>query len=204
MNRREHWDQAYRSKGAGGVSWYQRRPDLSLALIAASGVDKDAGVIDVGGGTSTLVDCLLDDDYMNLAVLDISGVALDAGRARLGARAEAVEWFELDVTAFAPTRRFGLWHDRAVFHFLTDAGDRRKYVAALRRSTEPGGAVVISTFALDGPPRCSGLDVVRYDEHTLLAELDAGFRLEKSCRETHVAPWGSEQRFVYCQLRRQG
>jgi 2-polyprenyl-3-methyl-5-hydroxy-6-metoxy-1,4-benzoquinol methylase len=197
MNRQEHWNQVYQTKGTDDVSWYQRRPDLSLALIAASGVSKDAGIIDVGGGASTLVDFLLDDGYARLAVLDLSGAALSHSRSRLGARASTVEWFEADVTSFTPPHRFGLWHDRAVFHFLTAAVDRRGYVATLRQTVQPGGTVVISTFALDGPPKCSGLDVMRYDEQSILAELGAEFQLHEVRRETHITPWQSEQRFIY-------
>jgi 2-polyprenyl-3-methyl-5-hydroxy-6-metoxy-1,4-benzoquinol methylase len=201
MNRQEHWNKVYQTKGTDDVSWYQRRPDLSLALIAASGVSKDAGVIDVGGGTSMLVDSLLDDGYSRLAVLDLSGVALSHSRSRLDARASAVEWFETDVTSFSPPHRFGLWHDRAVFHFLTAADDRHRYVATLQRTLRPGGAVVISTFALDGPPKCSGLDVMRYDEQSILAELGAEFRLQEIRRETHITPWQSDQRFIYFRFR---
>ena len=197
MNRQEYWNQVYQTKGSQDVSWHQRRPDLSLALIAASGVGKDAGIIDVGGGASTLVDFLLDDGYSQLAVLDLSGVALSHSRTRLGARADRVEWFEADVTSFQPPHRFDLWHDRAVFHFLTAAEDRRGYVATLRRTLQPGGTVVLSTFALDGPPKCSGLDVVHYDEPSILAELGAEFQLQEVRRETHVTPWQSEQRFMY-------
>jgi SAM-dependent methyltransferase len=201
MNRQEHWNKVYQTKGTDDVSWYQRRPDLSLALIAASGVSKDAGVIDVGGGTSMLVDSLLDDGYSRLAVLDLSGVALSHSRSRLDARASAVEWFETDVTSFSPPHRFGLWHDRAVFHFLTAADDRHRYVATLQRTLRPGGAVVISTFALDGPPKCSGLDVMRYDEQSILAELGAEFRLQEIRRETNITPWQSDQRFIYFRFR---
>ncbi len=197
MNRQAHWNNVYETKAAQDVSWYQRRPDASLALIAASGVGKDAGIIDVGAGASTLVDCLLDQGYTRLAVLDVSGAALARSRERLGARAGAVEWFEADVTVFEPPRRFGLWHDRAVFHFLTEADDRREYAATLARTLQPGGVVVIATFAPDGPPKCSGLDVMRYDEHSILAELGAGFELREVRRETHVTPWQSEQRFIY-------
>lgn len=197
MNRQEHWNQVYQTKGTDDVSWYQRRPDLSLALIAASSVSKDAGIIDVGGGASTLVDFLLDDGYSRLAVLDLSGAALSHSRSRLGARAGGVEWFEADVTSFEPPHRFGLWHDRAVFHFLTAADDRRGYVATLRRTLQPGGTVVLSTFALDGPPKCSGLDVMRYDEQAILAELGAEFLLQEVRRETHITPWQTEQRFIY-------
>jgi len=203
MNQQEHWNQVYQTKGTQDVSWYQRRPDLSLALIAASGVNKDAGLLDVGGGASTLVDFLLDDGYKGVAVLDLSGIALSHSRARLGARANEVEWFEGDATSFQSPRRFGLWHDRAVFHFLTQADDRRGYVSTLRRTLQPGGAVVISTFALDGPAKCSGLDVMRYDEHSILAQLGAEFQLQEVRRETHMTPWESEQRFIYFRFRRQ-
>jgi SAM-dependent methyltransferase len=197
MNRQQHWNKVYETKGVQEVSWYQPRPELSLALITASGSGKDAGIIDVGGGASTLVDCLLDAGFTRLAVLDLSGTALTQGRARLGARAAAVEWFEADVTAFVPPHRFGLWHDRAVFHFLTVADDRRRYVATLRQTLQPGGTVIMATFALDGPPKCSGLDVMRYDEQSIVGELGAEFTLQEVLRETHVTPWQSEQRFIY-------
>jgi SAM-dependent methyltransferase len=202
MSLRAYWDHLYQAKGTEHVSWYQRRPNLSLALISASGIAKDAGIIDVGGGASTLVDFLLDDGYMPLAVLDLSGVAISYARARLGAQAERVEWFEADVTSFEPPHRFGLWHDRAVFHFLAESADRRAYVATLRRTLQPGGAVIIATFALDGPSKCSGLDVVRYDEQSILAELGPEFQLHEVRRETHVTPQRSEQRFICFRLQR--
>jgi len=201
MNRKEHSDQVYQTRGSQEVSWYQRHPGLSLALITASGVGKDAGIIDVGGGSSTLVDFLLDDGYTRLAVLDLSAIALSYSRTRLGARTGEVEWFEADVTAFEPPHRFGLWHNRAVFHFLTAADDRRAYVSTMRRTLQPGGAVIISTFALDGPPKCSGLDVMRYDEQSILAELGTEFQLQEVRRETHVAPRQSDQRFIYFRFR---
>lgn len=197
MNRKEHWNQVYQTKSPDDVSWYQRRPELSLSLIAASGTHKDSGIIDVGGGASTLVDCLLDGDYSRLAVLDLSASALAHARARLGQRAAKVEWFESDAIAFQPPHRFGLWHDRAVFHFLTAPDERHGYVATLRRTLQPGGHVIIATFALDGPPKCSGLDVVRYGEQSIAAELGPQFALREVCRETHVTPSGSEQRFIY-------
>lgn len=203
MNRQEYWNQVYQTKGSQDVSWHQRRPDLSLALIAASGIGKDAGIIDIGGGASTLVDFLLDDDHTRLAVLDLSGVALSLSRTRLGAKADRVEWFEADVTSFQPPHRFDLWHDRAVFHFLTAAEDRRRYVATLRRTLHLGGTVVLSTFALDGPPMCSGLDVMRHDESSILAELGAEFQLREVRREIHVTPWQSEQHFIYFRFQRQ-
>ena len=197
MNRQERRNQVYQTRSADDVSWYQRRPDLSLALIAASGVSKDAGIIDVGGGASPLVDFLLDDGYRRLAVLDLSGAALSHSHSRLGVRAGTIEWFEADVTSFTPPHRFGLWHDRAVFHFLTAADDRRRYIATLRQTVQSGGAVIISTFAPDGPPKCSGLDVMRYDDQSIVVELGAEFQLREVRRETHVTPWQSEQRFIY-------
>jgi SAM-dependent methyltransferase len=202
MNRQQHWDQVYQTKGLGEVSWYQPRPDLSLALIDACAISKNTAIIDVGGGASTLVDCLLDAGYTRLAVLDVSAVALALARSRLGARAAAVEWIEADVTSFTPPRRFGLWHDRAVFHFLTAAEDRRSYVATLRRSLTPKGALIISTFAMDGPPKCSGLEVVRYDPQSLCAELGDEFQLQEVQRETHRTPWQSQQHFIYFRLQR--
>jgi len=201
MTRREHWNQVYQAKDTDDVSWFQRRPDLSLVLILASGVSKDGGIIDVGGGASTLPDFLLDEGYTHLAVLDVSGVALAHSRSRLGERAGAVDWYEADVTSFAPPRRFELWHDRAVFHFLTAAADRRAYVATLRRTLHPGGVVVLSTFASDGPAKCSGLEVMRHDEHSLAAELGEAFQLQEVRRETHITPWHSEQRFIYASFR---
>ena len=197
MNRQQHWNHIYQTKGPQDVSWYQRRPELSLPLIAASGLSKDAGVIDVGGGASMLIDCLLDAGYTRLAVLDVSGVVLTQTRARLGARAAGVEWFETDVTTFEPPHRFGLWHDRAVFHFLIAPEDRHGYVAALRRTLQPGGTVIMATFAVDGPPECSGLDIIRYDQQTLVTELGPEFTLQEVRRETHLTPWESEQRFMY-------
>ena len=200
MNRQNHWNEVYRTKGAQNVSWFLTEPALSLELIRASQLPLEGGVLDVGGGASVLVDRLLDAGYTRLGVLDISAAALALARQRLGARAATVEWFEADVTKFQPPHRFALWHDRAVFHFLTDTADRRAYVATLEHTLTPGGAVIIATFASDGPPQCSGRDVARYDETSLAAELGAAFELRESFRETHRTPWNSEQRFLYCRF----
>ena len=199
--RREHWERVWRSKSPDQLSWYQPEPVVSLELIAAAGIAGDGGIIDVGGGASVLPDRLLDRGYSRLAVMDLSGAAMQASRARLGARAASVEWFEADVTSFEPPRRFALWHDRAVFHFLTDAKDRRRYVATLCRTLAPGGTVVIAAFAPDGPPKCSGLEVMRHDEHSLAAELGPAFRLADTRRESHRTPWQTQQAFVYCRFR---
>lgn len=202
MNRKEHWSQVYQTKAPDDVSWYQTRPTTSLKLIEASSVAKDQGVIDVGAGASALVDFLLEAGFKRLGVLDISAAALQHARQRLGVRATSVEWFEADVTEFRPPHRFGLWHDRAVFHFLTDPVDRRKYVEAVSRTLTPDGHVVIATFAIEGPVKCSGLDVARYDAASLAAELGAGFQLREQVDEIHVTPWSTEQKFSFFRFTR--
>ena len=202
MNRKDHWEQVYQTKAPDDVSWFQTRPAISLKLIESSGVGKDAGVIDVGGGASVLVDFLLDAGFSKLAVLDLSAAALEHARRRLGKRADSVEWLEADVTTFEPPRRFGLWHDRAVFHFLTDKADRQKYVETLKRTLTSNGHVIIATFAIDGPLKCSGLDVARHDAPSISAELGAGFRLVEQVDETHTTPWGTEQKFSYFRFAR--
>lgn len=197
MNSKDHWNEVYQNKGALDVSWYQARPDVSLRLIEAARVSKSAGLIDVGGGASVLVDCLLDGGFTNLAVLDLSGIALGLAQQRLGPRANQVGWFEADVLDFLPPRRYACWHDRAVFHFLTSAADRRKYAETLARALAPGGHVIIATFATTGPPKCSGLDVCRYDAESIRAELGSALRFVEQVDETHITPWNTEQRFSY-------
>lgn len=197
MNRTEHWNTVYTTKAPDDVSWHQVRPEMSLGLIEQAGIAKDDGIIDVGGGASTLVDHLLDAGYSRLAVLDISETALEHARTRLGERSARVEWIVADVTEFAPPHSFVLWHDRAVFHFLTDAADRRKYVEVLRRTVPQGGHVIIATFAPHGPEKCSGLEVCRYDAASICAELGAEFELVEQADETHRTPWDTEQAFGY-------
>jgi SAM-dependent methyltransferase len=200
----EHWNQVYQTKAPDDVSWFQTRPATSLRLIEACGFSKVDGIIDVGGGASVLVDALLDAGFTKLAVLDISATALDHAKRRLGARAGAVDWFAADVTTFTPPRQFSLWHDRAVFHFLTEKADRQKYVATIKRTLTPDGHAVIATFAIDGPEKCSGLKVSRYGAPTICAELGAEFQLLQQVNETHVTPWNTEQRFSYFRFARQG
>jgi SAM-dependent methyltransferase len=203
MNRREHWERVYSTKAADAVSWYQKHADLSLDWIRASGIARTASLIDVGGGSSTLVDDLLHEGYSSLTVLDVSAAALAGTKARLGAQAEAVAWIAADITEVAlPSRAFDLWHDRAVFHFLTAAQDRAAYVSALLRAVKPGGHMIVSTFAEDGPSQCSGLPVHRYTPSGLHAELGSDFALIRHQREEHRTPAGALQRFVYCHFRR--
>lgn len=200
-----HWDKVYASKQPSDVSWYQPHLRMSLDLIRRSGVTQGDPLIDVGGGASTLVDDLLDAGFHNLTVLDISSKAIDASKVRLGTRAALVRWVADDILHVPlDNGRYALWHDRAVLHFLTDAEDRRAYVGQVRYAVRPGGIVVISTFALDGPPRCSGLEVRRYSPEALLAEFGPGFRLIESNVEDHRTPSGAAQAFLCCSLSFEG
>lgn len=202
MSQREHWEQVYRHKGASEVSWFQPEAKLSLELIRRVAPDPRSPIIDVGGGASTLVDGLLDSGYRDVAVLDIAGAALAVAQERLGERSSQVEWIESDVLT-APLRpsHYAVWHDRAVFHFLTDEADRASYVAKTREAVRPGGYVIVASFAPEGPTRCSGLDVVRYSPDAMHAQFGDGFRLLDSVREDHRTPSGATQAFVYCLCR---
>ena len=201
-DRKHHWEQIYSDKSPLEVSWYQKEPTISLELIANSGVDKQAPLIDVGGGASLLVDYLQQQGYARLAVLDISAHALEHARGRLGEQADQVEWFEADITRFEAPHEYQLWHDRAVFHFLTDAGDRRNYVAALNRAVPKGGQVIIAAFAIGGPEKCSGLDIVQYDADKISAELGEDYALQEQREELHETPANKQQAFNYFRFAR--
>lgn len=202
MDRKAHWENIYATKQAGEVSWYQTHAQVSLELIESLAPARTSAIIDVGGGASVLVDDLLTAGYANLTVLDISRAALDQARSRLGPRSTAIRWLEADVLAAAlPRAAFDVWHDRAVFHFLTDAADRRRYVDQVKRALKPGGAIVIGTFAEDGPKKCSGLDVARYTADELHAELGPEFVLVTTRRQEHVTPWSAPQAFTFCACR---
>jgi hypothetical protein len=196
-DRKAHWDAVYAGKVQDQVSWYQAWPATSLELIARTGKGPGGSVIDVGGGTSRLVDALLDERFEDLAVLDISAEALARSQERLGARATGVTWIVSDVCRWKPARTFEVWHDRAVFHFLVSPEDRKAYRKAMAAALATGGQAVIGTFALDGPERCSGLPVARYEPETLAAELGAGFRIVESRYEDHWTPSGGLQPFQF-------
>jgi hypothetical protein len=198
----EHWDAVYDRDDLSTLSWHQREPVVSLELIDALGVGPGEAVVDVGGGASRLAGRLLDRGFADVTVLDVAAGALEASRRRLGAHAGQVTWVREDVRSWRPGRRFGLWHDRALFHFFVDPDDRRRYVETLRSALEPGGAVVIATFALDGPETCSGLPVERYDAAGLASVPGPGFELVRSGREEHVTPGGRVQAFTWAALRR--
>jgi SAM-dependent methyltransferase len=202
-DRKSHWEGVYSAKLETGVSWYQDEPRLSLELIRAVAPAEWGRIIDVGGGASVLVDRLLDLPFGEIAVLDISETALGKAKARLGERAERVRWVVADVTKAPEVGTFDVWHDRAVFHFLTDPADRRSYVELARKTVPDGGHLIIATFADDGPKRCSDLDVCGYNARSLASELGEGFSLVSEARETHTTPWGSSQPFFYGVFRRQ-
>jgi SAM-dependent methyltransferase len=203
MDRKSHWEQVYSVKGVTGVSWYQEEPRLSLELIRSVAPAEDGRIIDVGGGASLLVDRLLELQFETVAVLDISETALKKAQSRLNERARRVEWIAADLTKIRELGIFDIWHDRAVFHFLTDADDRGKYVELALRTIPEGGHLIIASFADDGPKRCSDLDVCRYNAETMAVELGKSFSLVKEARETHITPWGSSQPFFYGVFRRQ-
>ncbi len=202
MDRRAHWEQIYATQPPDEVSWYEPHPDTSIELITRANPALDARLIDVGGGASVLIDALLERGYTHLSVLDVSHKALERAKSRLGARAERVTWIVGDVTTVAlPARSFDIWHDRAVFHFLTDPADRTLYARQAAHALAAGGGLVIATFADDGPAKCSGLDVMRYSPEALMQALSERFTLEYSRREVHHTPAGVEQRFLHCLLR---
>jgi Methyltransferase domain len=184
------------------VSWYQPAPDRSLSLIKSAAPNPSASIIDVGGGASRLVDRLLADGYSDLTVLDISDVALSRSRKRLGALADKLSWIVADITAWQPRRTWDIWHDRAVFHFLTDAAAQDAYIAALTSGTKAGSTVIMATFALNGPERCSGLPVQRYGAQTLATRLGPAFALYAEAAETHPTPFGTTQEFSYAAFKR--
>jgi SAM-dependent methyltransferase len=195
--RQSHWQRVYTDKRSTDVSWYQAVPEKSLELIHASGVGRDEPVLDAGGGDSTLVDHLLASAYSDISILDISGKALQRSRLRLGKAAESVVWIESDVTAFCPSRHYSLWHDRAVFHFLTDPSERAAYIDVVHEALGPAGQLILATFGPEGPERCSGLDIRRYDIDALRQLLGDRFELRSHELQVHTTPGGSSQQFLY-------
>lgn len=196
-----HWESIYAEKTPLEVSWHQSSPTLSLQLIHSTQVVLSDPVIDVGGGSSTLVDYLLDKGFSHVAVLDISDKALEYTRNRLGDKADRVEWYSEDITRFNPPHQFSLWHDRAVFHFLTNETDRKKYLDVLKNSLLPNGHLIIAAFAIGGPTKCSNLDIVQYDAKKLMAELGPDFELLEEKNEIHLTPANKEQMFNYFHFR---
>lgn len=202
-SRRTHWENVYTTKGENEVSWFQQSPSPSLELIVQAGAVGTSAIIDIGGGASRLVDDLVAQGFVDVTVLDLSAAALAAAQRRLGANAGQVKWIVADATNWEPARAYDIWHDRAAFHFLTDAGDRAGYLARLARGLKIGGHAIIATFALDGPEKCSGLPVARYDSASLGQALGDAFKLVHTLRHEHVTPWDSPQAFQFSVFRRE-
>jgi SAM-dependent methyltransferase len=200
-SRQAHWQNVYIKKGENEVSWFQENPAPSLELIAQVGATPTSAILDIGGGASRLVDHLIDRGFQDVTVLDLSEAALESAKARLGALAAKVHWIVADATGWEPQNAYDIWHDRAAFHFLTEDRDRAAYVARLERALRTGGYAVVATFALDGPERCSGLPVVRYDSASLGQILGPAFQFVHTRRHVHTTPWGSDQSFQFSVFR---
>ena len=202
MDPKTHWEKVYNTKAPNEMSWYQPHLETSLALINRAAGASSASIIDVGGGESTLVDDLLARGYPNITILDISQTAIDVTKERLKELADRVQWIVGDVTRLElPRGTYDVWHDRAVFHFLTGTDERRAYVRQVAHAVRPGGHVIVSTFGPEGPTKCSGLDVARYDADSLHEQFGARFRLVDSTKELHQTPFGTTQQFLYCYCR---
>jgi trans-aconitate methyltransferase len=202
-SRQAHWEKVYNTKRENELSWFQENPAPSLDLIGKAGATAASSVIDVGGGASRLVDALLENGFKDVTVLDLSGAALAAAKARLLSRRDQVQWVVADVTEWEPQgRAYDIWHDRAALHFLTEEPDRMAYVARLIKAVKPGGCAIIATFAPDGPERCSGLPVLRHDAESLRRVVGDAFEVIETLRHEHRTPWGSEQHFQFSLFRR--
>jgi SAM-dependent methyltransferase len=203
MQSKEHWEKVYSTKAVDSVSWFQQRAELSMRLVRDSGISLDAAILDVGGGASVLVDDLLEEGFADITVLDLSGAALAESRRRLGPRGATVRWMESDIlgAVFAP-HSIDLWHDRAVFHFLTAEADRAAYVQQVLHALKPGGHVIMATFGAEGPLQCSGLPVMRYAPGELHSEFGQAFTLLSHEEQLHHTPFGTDQQFIYCMCRK--
>ena len=202
FDRKKHWDNIYSTKELTEVSWYQATPESSLEFIRKFNLSKSAAIIDIGGGDSLLVDHLLDQDYQNITVLDISEAAIERSKERLGKRAEKVKWVVEDAVMFHPEEKYEFWHDRAAFHFLTDDQEIARYIETAQKSIVPNGILVIGTFSEDGPRKCSGIEIKQYSEHSMTKRLKPYFDKIKCTRVDHKTPSGSIQNFVFCSFRR--
>ena len=194
---KEHWEDIYNTKDFNEVSWYQENPKTSINLILSINPKKDSNIIDIGGGDSNLVDNLINLNFKNLSVLDISKKALEKSQERLGGKAKEVKWIESDLRKFESTERYNIWHDRAVFHFLTSEEDIDKYVELVKKFLKPEGYLIIATFSLDGPEKCSGLDVKRYSKDSIKRVFNKGFKYIKNLEEMHNTPFKTSQSFIY-------
>jgi 2-polyprenyl-3-methyl-5-hydroxy-6-metoxy-1,4-benzoquinol methylase len=199
MDAKTHWEKVYATKEPDAVSWYRAHLETSLTLIEQAADSHSASIIDIGAGESTLVDDLAAKGYKNITVLDVSQTALDVTKKRLGPLAERIKWVVADITQMQlEPLAYDVWHDRAVFHFLTSTEQRAVYIRNVATAVKPGGHVIVSTFGPEGPTKCSGLEVMRYDAQSLHDEFGIRFRLMESSKELHKTPFGTTQQFLYC------
>lgn len=201
FDRKKHWEHIYSTKGPNDVSWFQPEPATSLSLIEEAGVEKNASIIDIGGGDSLLVDRLLNLEYENITVLDISETALSKAKERLGDQAKLVKWVEADASHFIPGGKYDLWHDRAAFHFLTDDEEIQNYIRIAANHVKPGGNLIIGTFSEQGPVTCSGIEIKQYSKEGLTALFQPFFEHEKCLNVPHQTPFGTTQDFTFCRFR---
>jgi 2-polyprenyl-3-methyl-5-hydroxy-6-metoxy-1,4-benzoquinol methylase len=199
-NRKDHWERVYQKHAPTEVGWYQAYPETSLKLINNTGVGHDSSIIDVGGGTSKLSEHLLHQGYKELTVLDISSNSINKAKSQLGEKSSRITWIDGDVTRYGFKEHYDVWHDRAVFHFLKKIEDRKGYVNSLDQALKPNGHLIIATFSLEAPPKCSGLPVVRYSPETLQNELGDNFNLVETLVENHATPSGLKQNFIFCRF----
>ena len=202
MDREKHWENIYNTKDLKDVSWYQEKPSTSLNLIDKLSVDKHSRIIDIGGGDSLLIDHLLEKGYTNLSVLDISESALNKAKKRLGSRSKLVKWIHADITEFKSDEKFNVWHDRAVFHFLTDEEDIQKYIENAHKYLEVDGIFVLGTFSEKGPIKCSGITIKQYSESEMQKRLDSHFNKIECFNTDHNTPFNTVQNFTFCSFRR--
>ena len=203
MKTKSHWEKVYAKNAPEEVSWFQEHSEVSLQFILRTGVAKQAALIDIGGGASTLVDDLLRGGFEDVSVLDISEAALKIAQLRLGVESLKVHWLQSDITEIElPSHQYDLWHDRAVFHFLTNPKDRRLYVKNALNAIKPNGHIIVATFGVHGPLSCSSLDVLRYSPEELHHEFGDAFKLLESSQEMHETPFGTQQEFTYCYCRK--
>jgi SAM-dependent methyltransferase len=203
-DQKHHWETIYKNKQPDEVSWYEETPETSLEIINGFPLQKDAAIIDIGGGDSLLIDHLLDLGFTNITVLDISGNAIERAKIRLGSRSQLVHWIVSDILNFKTYQKFDLWHDRAAFHFLTDLHDQKRYLIKVRQFLKPGGYLVMSTFAKDGPEKCSGLPVQQYSEDTLSGLFSSYFDKIRCFAKEHLTPFTTVQKFIFCSFKKKG
>lgn len=202
QNRKVHWENLYEKQSPAGLGWYQPYPEMSLKLINATGVGVDDNIIDVGGGTSKLTKLLLKEGYKKLTVLDISANSIEKAKIEFGKQYEKITWIEADVANFNSTEKYDIWHDRAVFHFLTDSHDRERYIDSLNKALKVNGYLIIATFGLKGPRKCNGLNVVRYSAQSLHKLFTNNFDIIETFDEVHITPSKIQQKFIYCSFKK--